>query len=62
MAPAELAELQAQPHPTPRPPQDACSSRWPSRDGGKPPQKGPCPAPGGERRGPPAWALEGGPP
>lgn len=41
MAPAELAELQTQPHATPRPPQDACSSRWLSRDGGKPPRERP---------------------
>ena len=53
MALAELAELQTQPLPTPLLPQDACSSRWPSREGATPPQK-PLPSSRGEGGGPPA--------
>ena len=42
MALAELAELQTQPLPTPLSPQDACSSRWPSREGATPTQMAPA--------------------
>lgn len=62
MALAELAELQTQPLPTPLSPQDACSSRWPSREGATPPQKAPAQLQGVRAEGLLPEPLKGGPP
>ena len=55
MALAELAELQTQPLPTPLSPQDACSSRWPSREGATPPKKAPAQLQGVRAEGSGLW-------